>query len=104
MSLQHIDLFRERLEPGEFRNLDVPWPQHDFLPGAVRERAFQPRTPNVKLACDGGQRTIGKHRSWKQIQEIRQREVNRFTTRFFSAATGAVLVLSPLKRFWLRIH
>jgi hypothetical protein len=44
-----------------FRNLELPRPQHNFLPGAMGERTFQPFTPNGQLALDGGQRTVGKH-------------------------------------------
>ncbi|MBV8135847.1 MAG: hypothetical protein JO121_09500 [Deltaproteobacteria bacterium] len=104
MGRKHLDLFRQRFEPSEFRDLHVPRSQHNFFPGAMGERAFQPRTPNGQLALDGSQRAVGKHGPREQIQEIRQRQVNCFTIPSFPAAACAGLVLLAFRRSRILIH
>jgi hypothetical protein len=104
MGRKRLHLFRKRFEPGEFPDLHVPRPQHNFFPGAMGERAFQPRTPNGQLALDSSQRAVGKHGSLEQIQEIRQRQVNCFTIPPFPAAACAGLVLLAFRRSQILIH
>src|SRR5215472_4169749 len=70
-----LDFFRQRLEPGEFRKVNLPRYRNEFRSGKPRCQALQPFTPQIQLTRKRGQRAVGKY-DWRgnQLQEIRRRQ------------------------------